>query len=309
MPQGGSFHIDRALSNVATKYRNAEFIADKVFNSVKVEKQSDLYYVYQRDFRLADTYRADGSPSNRESWGITTQSYSATEHALNDVVTDRQMMNADTPLNLKMDTVEFLTDKIMMKRELDLANLLFTTTAATSNVTLNTATSFAYNTTTSDPIGIINSASSVVVNNCGKYPNCMVMGNIVFTRLRNNQNVHERIKYVERSIMSEPLIAAVLDLENVYVGWSIYDAAEESHPTAVESITSIWGNSAYLYYKNPSVNRKALTAGLTLEQRPFQVKTWRDEAVSGEVIEVSNIYTHRLVATSAAFYFITPALV
>ncbi len=307
--QGGGFHISKALSNVATKYSNAEMIADKVFKSTKVSNESDLYNIYKRDFRLPDSGRGNGASANQETWGVTQGSYACQEQALAAVITDRDVQNTDSGIQLQADTVEFLTDKLMMTKEKLLSDLIFTTTSAGNNVTLNTATSWAYNTTTSAPINIVNSASSVVLDSSGVSPNTLVIGSLVYLRLRNNPNLYNRIQYVEKAIITEDLMASLLDVDNVYTGKAIYDSANESHPAAVESITAIWGNAAWLGYINPSSGRKALTAGLTLESKPFQVKSWREEAKAGNVYEVSQNYCHKMVATAAAFYFVTPALV
>jgi len=310
MPMGtGNFHISKALSNVATKYVNSEMIADKVFKTMKVKNETDLYYIWKRDFRLPQSGRANGAPANQENWGVTTSSYTCSEQALAETLTDRDMQNTDSGIQLQADTVEFLTDKLLMTKEKMLADLLFTTTASGNNVTLTTATSWAYNTTTSSPIQDINSATSVVRIASGVEPNKLVMGDEVYIKLRNNQNVYERIKYTERAILTKELLAALFDIDEVIVGKAIYDSAQESIPTAIESITSMWGNAAWLGYINPSSGRKALTAGLTLESRGFQVKSWREEKLAGNVYEVGQIYTHKLVATQTAFNFVTPALV
>ena len=307
--KGGNFHINKALSNVGTKYRNAMMIADKVFKKQKVAKESDLYYIWQRDFRLPSSGRANGAPANMEAWGVTTGNYSCAEQALAEVLTDRDFQNTDSGIDLKADTVEFLADKLAMTLEKTVADLIFTTTAAGNNLTGTTATSWRYNTTTSSPIEDINSASAVVVQASGVHPNVLVMGEQVYTGLRNNQNVYNRIQYVERAILTEQLLASLFDLDEMLVGFSIYDASQESIPTAVESITAIWGNDAYLYYRNPSTGRKKLTTGLILESRGFQVKTWREEKLAGQVVEASHIYTVKLVATQTAFYFKTIGLV
>ena len=51
---GRVVHIDQPLSNMAINYRPSGFIGDQVFPVVSVQKQSDLYVIYEQ----ADLYRA-----------------------------------------------------------------------------------------------------------------------------------------------------------------------------------------------------------------------------------------------------------
>ena len=307
--QGGNFHISKYLSNVAVKYSNSEYIADKVFQKVSVKFESDFFPVWNRDFRVADTIRANGAPANEYTWGVTTGTYYCQEHAIAEALTSRDMANADDVFNLEADTVEFLTDKIMLQSEYSLMQLLFTTTAIGSSETKTTATSMAYNTTTSAPIQDVNSASSAVTLQSGVRPNIGVMGEQPYIRIRNNPNLYERIKYTERAIMTEELMAACFDIDTLYVGRSIYDSAKLSWPTDVESMTSIWGNYFWLGYINPATGRKKLSYGGTLESRPFQVKTWKEDARDATMYEVSRVYTHKTFATACGFLFINAALV
>ena len=43
-------HIDAALSNMAVSYKNGNYIAEDIFPSVPVTKQSDKYYVWTKDY-------------------------------------------------------------------------------------------------------------------------------------------------------------------------------------------------------------------------------------------------------------------
>ena len=60
---GRDLHIDVTLSNMAMGYRPEGFIADMIFPTVLVPKQSDLYNIFDRGDRLRveDTTRAPGT--------------------------------------------------------------------------------------------------------------------------------------------------------------------------------------------------------------------------------------------------------
>jgi len=311
MPFNGNLHINKALSNISVKYRNTNLIAPEIINDIPVMKESDLFYSHTRDFRYADTMRQNGAISNMETWGVSTASYVLNEHALSDIITTRDRMNTDS-LQLDMETTEFLTDKILLGLEKAVHDIYFTTGSWTGNATLNTATSWFYNTTTSAPILNVLSGTAYVEKNAMVSPNTMVLGHETFIALKENQNVHERIKYVERSIITQDLLAALFDIDRVYVGKAVFANGAESAPgnTAItESITSIWGADALLLYKNPSINRRQVTAALNFRimagGNPYKVKKWKDDYRDGEIIEVSTMYKPRVVCSNAAYYWVS----
>lgn len=309
MPYGGNLHIAKALTNLTIQYKNSEYIAPMFLKDIPVQKESDLYYVYERNFRIEDTWRANKSPSNQVTWGISTSSYSCDEHALSDIVSDRDRRNSDA-INVDVDTTEFLTDKILLTQEWEAATLMFTTTSWGGNAQLATATSWNYNTTTSAPIQNVLSGTGYIVQNSGVRPNTLVIGWDTFQCLKENPNVYDRIKYVERAIVTEQLLAAIFDVDNVYVGKAVYDTSKESAPgnTAIaSSMTFMWGGHALLGYFNPNPGLRKVTAAGTMRVTeagmPYKVKKWRKEELAGDIIEVSTMFTHKLIATSCAYYF------
>ncbi len=300
MAYGGNLHISKVLSNLSIDYRNEEYIAEQVLSEIPVQKESDLYYVHTRDWRIADTYRANGSPSKVVKWNVSTSSYSLDEHALKDPVTDRDRSNSDV-LNLDKETTTMLTDKIQLRHEKLVSDLLFTTGTWGNYTQYSTATSWSYNTTTSAPIQNVLSGTSVIIKSAGKRPNILVLGWDSFVALRENPNIYGRIQYAERAIITTDILAALFDVEKVFVGTAAYDAGEEG---VVESLTSIWGGHALLAYKNPATGMKQLTYAATLRMNEkMKTKKWRDEAINGDWVEVSTMYVDKAVATSAAYYF------
>jgi len=310
MAYGGNLHINKALTNVSIQYRNNEFIGSMIMKDIPVAKESDVYYIYAKDMRMAETLRANKSASKQITWGVSTTSYSLDEHAISDVVTDRDRKNADSPINMDIDATEFLTDKILMRQEKDFADLLFTTGTWSNNTTLTTATAWKYNTTTSAPIQNVLSATGLVIKQSGKRPNTLILNFEGFAALKENTNVYSRIQYVEKAIITEQLLASIFDVQNVYVGLGVYDAGMEG---GTESLTSIWGPDALLAYFDPSATGlKKVTAGFNLRMsdsgNPYKVKKWREEKLSGDVIEVSTMFKPVAVATLCGYFFKTVAL-
>jgi hypothetical protein len=167
MPQANQIHVDTLLSNLSVKYRNQDLIALDVFPEVAVKKTSDLYRVYDRNFRVPNTLRANKAVSREHDFDVSTASYNLQRHSLKSYVSDTDAMNYDLS-DLRAETTEELTDVILRRLELDVANL-FTTTNWSLNVSL--AAAFTSNTTTTNPILYFDTGASVIVQNGGMTPN------------------------------------------------------------------------------------------------------------------------------------------
>lgn len=308
MPQG-STRINAALTNMAVQYKNSEYIAGTVLKDMPVAKESDSYWIYANDFRVEETLRANGAKANMATMSWSTSSYSVHEHAIKDVITRRDRLNTDAPLNLDRDITEYLVDKIMLRQEYEAQKLLFTTTTFSNNATLLSGTSWKGHTTTADPIVNAMSATGKIISSSGKRPNTFVGGWGVLEALKDNENVYSRIQYVERSILTPDIIAALFEVNNFYVGTAIYDSAKEGD---TESQTFIWGTDALFAYFDPSPGLRKVTAALTFRVNefgnPYQVRKWYEDEIDGDYIEVRTMFAPRAVATACGYLFKSVAL-
>src|SRR4051812_33386882 len=114
-------HLDSMLTNISAGWDNPQaFVASSLFPAVRVGKDSDKYYVYNRDTwgRVMDDIRTPGSEANElPPMTLSRDTYFIEEHALEDVVPDEELENADTPLSPSQDATERLTNTILLNRE------------------------------------------------------------------------------------------------------------------------------------------------------------------------------------------------
>lgn len=293
-----TIHINKPLTNVSVVYQNTDFIGDKVFPRVGVNKDSNLYHVHSSIFQIVETERANGTPANRISWGLSTSSYSLKEHALKDVVTDRDYRNVDAPIQADAETTEILTNAMLLRKEQQAASILFSTTCWSNNTTYTTTATQSWKTSTTYPTKDIMSATSVIRKASAKEPNTMVLGTDSYDTLRENSNIYGRIQYVERAIVSTQILAALFDVQNVHVGKTVYDSNYEG---LSESMAYLWGANCWLGYIAPSPGRKIPSAVYRFEVGSRKVKKWRDEEVAGNWIEVGDTYKHKCIATACGY--------
>src|SRR5271166_4957650 len=122
-PTRSDVHVNRPLTNVSIAYiqRAQDFVADKVFPYVPVMKQSDRYFVYTKDwwFRAGAEKRAPGTESAGGGFNINnTPSYFCDVWAWHDDVDDQTRGNADEPLDMDRDATLFVTQVLLLRREI-----------------------------------------------------------------------------------------------------------------------------------------------------------------------------------------------
>src|SRR5687767_8392589 len=122
MPFANQVHVDTLLSNVSVKYRNQDLVALEVFPEVQVKKTSDIYRVYDRNFKIPETKRSNRGVAREHEFEVSTASYNLVRHSLKSYVSDTDAQNYDLA-DLRAETTEELTDVILRRIELDVANL------------------------------------------------------------------------------------------------------------------------------------------------------------------------------------------
>ena len=120
-PSRSDVHVDRPLTNISIAYMQSadNFVASRVFPIVRVGKQSDKYFTYDRGAFNRDEMqlRAPGAESSGATYTLSTDSYSADVWALHVNVADQVRANADTPLQPDREATEFLSLKNLIRQE------------------------------------------------------------------------------------------------------------------------------------------------------------------------------------------------
>lgn len=298
MPYFNTVHTNQPLTNLSQRYNWAEGIAEQVFPVLPVAKETDLYYVYsQEGLRMDETLRANRAESNVVGQDYSSSTYTLQEHALKELISDRDRLNMDLPLNLDADATLHLTEKILIRREVEVARLAFTTTNWGQNATI--ASGSAWDTQTSTPISDVLTATTNIMRTGAIRANRGVMGVQVFNRLKVHSTTIDRIRYTQLGLVTEDLLGPLFDLDKVLVGKSVRNTNAEG---VAASNSFIWGSDmlVYNYAERPSL--RSASAGYILQiGTSFRVKKWREEKLGGDFVEVSTMFLPRAVATSAAY--------
>jgi len=266
-PTRGMVHIDRALTNISVAYaQSAEmFVADRVFPIVNVQKQSDLYFKYAKEDWLRDEarMRAPGTESAGGMYEIETAEYFCKKYAFHRNITEEDRVNQDQPLNVDQDSVQFITQKLLLKRENLWANQFFTDGVwGTDMVGVDSSPTsgqfLRWDEDGSEPIEDISKGKMHMASLTGFKPNTLVLGAEVYEALRNHDDILSRIVFTQRGIVTADILSALFDVERVVVGWAIQNEANKG---ASEDTDFLLGKHALLAYSPPSAGLKQPAAG------------------------------------------------
>jgi len=301
-PTVGDVHVDAVLSGVSTRYTNEAMIADLIMPVIPVKKESDKFYKYTRNWRLPEAKRAAGAEANEIDWNVTTDTYTCEEYALKDLIPDRVRANSDTPLNMDVDTTEYLTELIQMGREKRVADIVFAAgTFGTQTSALAGANRWD-DYAGSDPIGDVRTARATVHAATGKLPNALVIGYQAHLKLLDHPDILERIKYTQKGIITADLIAALFEVDKYIVGKALNDSSQEG---GSESLGYMWGKKVALLYAESSPGIKKISFGYQFQSRGFRTKKWREEGRDGDFIEAGEVRDEKVVSADCGYLYTT----
>jgi len=317
-PTRSDVHVNRPLTNMSTAYIQSadDFIADKVFPIVPVQKQSDLYFTYNKGdwFRAEAQKRAPGTESAGSGYALSTDSYRCEVFAIHRDVDDSIVANADTPLDVERDSTMWVTQQLMLKREVDFLNAFMASgvwdTDLTGSASPQNSSQFIKwsDTTNSDPIKDINSATLTITKKTGYRPNTLVLTPAVYNALRQNTKIINRIVYTQRGIVTTDILSALFDVERVFVTYAIQNSAKEGQ---TDSLDFIKNDGALLCYTNAAPSIMQPSAGYTFAWSGLygasaygnRIKRFRREEINSVRIEGEMSYTQKKIGSDLGVWF------
>jgi hypothetical protein len=321
MPQRSQTHIDAALTNLSVAYMQSadNFIADKVFPKVPVQKQSDRYFAYLKEdwFRDEARERAAGSESAGGDYEIdNTPSYFCKKYAYHKDVTEDDRVNSDSPLAPDQDASDFVSQKLLLRRELAWATSYFKAGVWGNELTggaSNDATHLVkWSTSTSTPVVDVDEAKTTIGSTTGYTPNIMVVGPYVFDALKNHPEILDRIKYTQRGIVTTDLLAMLFGVDQFLVAKAVINTASKG---AVANTNYLFGSHALLAYAPPRPALKTPSAGYIFTWTGLMgagsygnriVRLPMDQLGLGtERIEGEMAFDMKVVGTDLGFFFNT----
>ena len=327
MPQPtlSDVHVNAPLTNISIAFMQdaTMFVADQVFPTVSVAKQSDRYYTYDRGMFNRDEAEKRALATESAGGGYTvdsTPTYFCEEYAYHKDVPDQVRKNADTALNPDRESSMFVTQILMIRKE-----KVFVTNYMTGGIWTNdydgvsgvpstNETRQWSDYTNSTPITDVKDAATTIQKSTGFRPNVLVMGQEVWDKLSEHPEIVDRIKYGQTpgspAIVTKQAVAALMEIDRIVVAGAIENTANEGATNAHDFII---GKKALLAYATPTPGLMTPSAGYTFSWSEFfgsqgsgaRILKYRMDPIKSDRIEGEMCFDLKLVAADLGFFWDT----
>lgn len=305
-------HVDQLLSNVSIGYSNPDYIADRIFPIVPVSKQSDKYVLFDQShwFRNEAKLRGPGTKSQRGGWNYSNTTFFCDRYSYGHEIYDEERDNADAAYQLDSDATAFVTDKILMNREVSWSTNFFTTsvwTGGSGDRTGGTHFTQWSDYASSSPLTDVSGWMDDVEAEIGREPNSFVIGKQVWTQLKWHPDLIDTIKYTQTAQMSVEMAASLFELERILIGRSIYTTTPEGTAEGSVSYSRIWGKNGLLLYVPTTPSLRTPAAGYTfvwnrVPNALTYIKRMRDEEREADIIECNTYYDQKVTGANSGTF-------
>jgi hypothetical protein len=118
MANGGYIKTDNLLTNLVTRYKVNDDVADFIAPPFKVKNSSDKYTTYGKgSVRLYDNKLSGRQEAQEIDVENSSSTYTCEEYSLARFLSNRKRDNVDKPINMEFDSVKKLKEAQMLARE------------------------------------------------------------------------------------------------------------------------------------------------------------------------------------------------
>lgn len=271
-------HIDAPLTNLTLAYLQSadNFIADKVFPIVDVDKQSDKYYIYDRENFNRSGQRKQLAPRTRPErigMSLSNDNYFADVFGLATDFDEQTLANEDAALETRAMGAQMLIHNMLIDREKDFVTNFFSDgiwgtnwdgVANADNDTAAEVTNWDDYTNSTPIVDVRRLARTVQLKSGGFKPNTMVVTKAVRDVLVDHPDILARLNggatVSNTALITDAKLAEIFEVERFFVMEAIENTAAEG---ATESNSFIGGNDVLLCYTPSSAGLRSPAAGLT----------------------------------------------
>lgn len=309
-PTAQQVHVDQLLTNLSIGYRNKSYIADQIFPVVPVTKQSNIIPNYDQShwFRNDATQRRAGSKSARGGWTVdNSKTYFAQRYSFGHEIDDETRDNSDEPYNMDRDATYFVTDKLLMTREVAFAGTHFTTGVWAQDKAGGVDFTQWSDYGASTPLLDITNYKDSIEGRIAIEANNIVMGKQVWVPLKWHPDLIDTIKYTQRGQLSVDLVAGLMEVDKIHVGRAIQTTSPDGTAEASVSYSRIWGKHLLLIYVPSAPSLMTPAAGYTFVwQRVASalqyIKRMRDEEREVDIVEANSYFAQVKTGSNAGLF-------
>lgn len=316
-PTPGDLHVNQVLTTISVAFYQdtRDFIADRVFPNVPVQKQSDLYYKYNKGdwFRSDAQKRAPGAETVGTGWNVSTDSYMADVWGLHADIDDQTRANADSVFKLDSDATRLVTQQLLLRRDQLWLSKYFTTSVWNTDLTGVSGTPAGgqvkqWDQPGSTPIEDIYVQVVNMAEETGHRPNTLVIGARVWQALQNHGQILDRIKHTQAGFLTEEIVARALGIDRLIIAWATQNVSNENQ---LADMSFMAGKHAFLCYSAPSPGIQIPSAGYTFSWNGYmgatsfgtRFKRYRIEPKASDRVEGEMAFDLKAVSTDLGVFY------
>jgi hypothetical protein len=318
-PSINQVHIDAPLTNLSVAYvqQQGNFIADKVFPVIPVDKKSNKYYTFPKNDWLRDEAqrRAPATQSAGSGYTLSTDSYSCDKFAIHKDIDDDTVANADAALNPQREATEFVTQRMLLRKEVQFASDFLTTTVwgkdlqgVASGESAGTSFRQWSDLANSNPIDDIEYGKDLILSTTGREANTLVIGYSVWKVLKNHPDITDRYKFTTNQVITTEMVARLFELDNILVAKAVKATNNEGASGAYAYVT---GKQMLLAHVAPNPGMMVPSAGYQFGWtgvsggmgQTIGIKSFRMDEIEAQRVEATVAFDNKVVGADLGVYF------
>lgn len=321
-PTASDLHANGYLGNLSVAYMNADsaFAAAQVFPYVDVQKQTDLYAIYNRGDFLRDGMQQRGPFDTAAQGGyrVDNGTYSCVVWSEAKLVSDRERANADDPFRPDEDAAIWLAQQRLIRQEVDWAENYFTTgvwTGSTTGTDLSAGDSgytAQWTDASSTPLEDVDAQNDAIEGRTGKRANVLALNRKGWSALRHHPDIVDRVKgtggNANPANVTKQAVAELMELDKIVVTSAVRNTAGEG---ATDAVSYIAGNHALLVHATSSPGLFQASGGYIFRWTglPGQagggqgISTYRDDARKCDRHEIEAAWDCQVSAPLVGAFF------
>jgi hypothetical protein len=304
--------INPVLTGIAQGFKQNTLIGSMLFPVVDVGQRAGSIITFGREdfMQYTGLVRAPGAATRRIQFGYAGSAFALLDYSVEGSLPIETLQESEASSNgfsVDMASVTLKKTIAAMNLRLEIAQATLATTLgnypANNRVTLS-GTSQWNDYTNSLPTQVIETGKEQIRASIGRRPNLLVLGPVVFARLRQHPLVRSYLQFSARQVVTAEILAEFFGVAMVVV-------ADGVQATDAGVLSDVWGKHAILAYVeiDTLANMGAPTFGYTYNLGGYPIaedayydrnsKTWYFPVTRSEA---------PVIAGSSAGYFIQNAV-
>ena len=311
-PSPSDVHNDAPLTNmsIAFQQKAENFVAGRVFPMVPVDKQSDIFYSWDRNNFYQDQMqkRAPATESAGGGVELTTDSYRCDVWALHKDIDDQTRANADTVISPDRTATLYLSQNALIRKDKQWAADFFGTGVWTTDKTGGTDFT-QWDDAASDPEKDVADGQQLMLQTTGYEPNVLVVSDPVHRALKRHPMIKDRFKYTSAESITAEMLARFFEIGKYVIARGVN--ATNAEGAATDTYDFIMGKHALLAHSAPapgieipSAGYNFVWSGLTgMNNLGTVMSSFRMQKIKSDRIEIEMAFDMKKIAADLGYFF------